>query len=52
MRDGIPQIIRDQGGDPVTKVLSESDYRPALRAKLQEEVDELLAAPLNGVHPS
>jgi predicted house-cleaning noncanonical NTP pyrophosphatase (MazG superfamily) len=46
VRDRIPDIIRHHGGEPVTTVLSEPDYQVALRTKLQEEVDELLAASL------
>ncbi|HET9059947.1 MAG TPA: nucleoside triphosphate pyrophosphohydrolase [Acidimicrobiales bacterium] len=44
VRDLIPEVIRAAGGNPEASVLSEEAYRRALRAKLVEEVDELLAA--------
>ena len=44
VRDRIPEIIREAGGDPVTVVLSPEEYPSALMAKLTEEVDELLGA--------
>lgn len=44
VRDRIPEIIREAGGSPESSVLSEEAYRPALRAKLAEEVEELLGA--------
>ncbi len=44
VRDLIPEVIRAAGGNPRASVLPEEAYRPALRAKLLEEVDELLKA--------
>ena len=44
VRDRIPEIIREAGGDPVTAVLSPSEDPSALNAKLTEEVEELLDA--------
>ena len=44
VRDRIPEIIREAGGDPVTVILSPEEYPLALMAKLTEEVEELLAA--------
>ncbi|MBI1759042.1 MAG: nucleoside triphosphate pyrophosphohydrolase [Actinobacteria bacterium] len=44
VRDKIPQIIRDTGVEPVTRVADAGEYRSLLRAKLVEEVDEFLAA--------
>lgn len=45
VRDRIPEIIRENGGEPVTRTLDESEYRNALRTKLQEEVKEYLESP-------
>ncbi len=44
VRDRIPDIIRASGRTPVTRRLSDADYRAALDAKLGEEVAELRAA--------
>jgi len=44
VRDLIPEIIREAGGDPVTAILSPEEYPSALMAKLTEEVEELLDA--------
>jgi predicted house-cleaning noncanonical NTP pyrophosphatase (MazG superfamily) len=44
VRDGIPQIIRDSGVEPVTRVAGAEEYRGLLRAKLAEEVEEFLAS--------
>jgi predicted house-cleaning noncanonical NTP pyrophosphatase (MazG superfamily) len=44
VRDRIPQIIRDAGGEPVTRVADAEEYRALLRAKLVEEVEEFLAS--------
>ena len=43
VRDSIPKIIQKTGKRAITKVLSDDEYRLALRQKLQEEVDEYLA---------
>lgn len=45
VRDKIPEIIRAQGGEPVTRTLSLEEFEAALNAKLKEEVDEYLADP-------
>jgi predicted house-cleaning noncanonical NTP pyrophosphatase (MazG superfamily) len=42
VRDRIPEIIKEDGGDPVTALLSPEEYPSSLMAKLTEEVDELL----------
>ncbi|MFJ2034129.1 hypothetical protein [Streptosporangium sp. NPDC087985] len=45
VRDRIPDIIREHGGDPVVTVLGDADYRRALLEKLFEESTELSEAP-------
>ena len=45
VRDQIPEIIAAAGRQPVTRVLDQSDYQAALRAKLLEEAHEAQAAP-------
>lgn len=42
VRDGIPGIIRADGGEPITRVLDDADYRRELLRKLVEEATELL----------
>ncbi len=44
VRDRIPQIIRDGGGQPLVRVADGEEYRALLRAKLVEEVQEFLAS--------
>ncbi len=44
VRDRIPQIIREDGAEPVTYTAGPQEYRDRLRAKLGEEVAEFLAA--------
>lgn len=44
VRDRIPQIIREDGAEPVTYVADTEEYRARLRDKLGEEVAEFLAA--------
>jgi predicted house-cleaning noncanonical NTP pyrophosphatase (MazG superfamily) len=41
VRDLIPEIIRTSGGQPVTRILGDAEYRDALAEKLREEVAEL-----------
>ena|SRR5271170_2827461 len=45
VRDQIPRIIEAGGGQPVTRVLPQTAYLAALRAKLIEEAEEAHAAP-------
>ena len=40
VRDRVPQLIRKEGRKYGVSVLSEADYRTALRAKLVEEAQE------------
>jgi predicted house-cleaning noncanonical NTP pyrophosphatase (MazG superfamily) len=44
VRDLIPEIIRNNGGDPVTWQLREEEILGALTSKLLEEAEELRAA--------
>lgn len=44
VRDKIPERIKANGGEPVTRVLSDAEYTAELKRKFQEELDEYLAA--------
>ena len=44
VRDRIPQLIRDGGGEPIVHTVDRDEYRDRLRDKLREEVAEFLAA--------
>ncbi|MFJ3311112.1 nucleoside triphosphate pyrophosphohydrolase, partial [Streptomyces sp. NPDC086549] len=44
VRDGIPQIIREGGAEPVVYTAGPEEYRGRLRDKLGEEVAEFLTA--------
>lgn len=44
VRDNIPEITLQNGGKPVTRVLSDEAYIAALTAKLQEECTEFTAS--------
>jgi predicted house-cleaning noncanonical NTP pyrophosphatase (MazG superfamily) len=44
VRDKIPDIIRASGRTPYVRTLTASAYRTALHDKLDEEVNELIAA--------
>ncbi|TXI55839.1 MAG: phosphoribosyl-ATP pyrophosphohydrolase [Mycobacterium sp.] len=44
VRDGTPELIQQSGRTPRFSVLGESDFRGALRDKLDEEATELRCA--------
>ena len=44
VRDKIPDIIRSNGEEPITRILSEEEYKLELEKKLQEELNETLQA--------
>lgn len=44
VRDNIPTIIKQNGENPVTRILSEEEYKIELEKKLNEEYNEVLAS--------
>ena len=42
VRDNIPEIIRNKGGDPITHAADEGEYWVKLQQKLLEEVSEFM----------
>lgn len=44
VRDNIPSIIQDNNGIPITRILSDDEYRKELYKKLLEECNELISA--------
>lgn len=44
VRDRIPEIIKNNGEEPITRILSDEEYRIELEKKLLEEYKEVLAA--------
>ena len=44
VRDKIPEIIKINGEEPITRVLTEEEYKKALEKKLLEECYEVLAS--------
>lgn len=42
VRDRIPEIIRDNGGTPITHIADDKEYNIKLQEKLKEEVEEFL----------
>lgn len=46
IRDNIPEIIKNGGGIPFTRVLGDEEFLNALNAKLSEEVAEYLESGL------
>ena len=43
VRDNIPEIIKNNGQVPHTRVLTEEEYKYALEEKLKEEVHEYIS---------
>lgn len=44
VRDNIPNIIKDKGEEPVTRILSDEEYKIELEKKLYEEYKEVIEA--------
>ena len=44
VRDNIPNIIKEKGEEPITKVLDDETYKKELEKKLYEEYEEVLEA--------
>ena len=42
VRDNIPEIIKKNGEEPVTRILSQDEYKTELEKKLLEECKEVL----------
>ena len=42
VRDKIPEIIRGNGQNPITRILSNEEYKKELEKKLNEEYQEVL----------
>ena len=43
VRDKIPEIIKNNGEEPITRILDNDDYKKELEKKLYEEYQEVLA---------
>ncbi len=44
VRDKIPEIIKSNGDEPITRVLTDDEYKIELEKKLNEEYQEVLSA--------
>lgn len=44
VRDNIPDIIRSNNETPVTRILSDEEYKKALEEKLREEYEEVISS--------
>ena len=42
VRDNIPNIIKNNGEDPITRILTNEEYKQELEKKLYEEYQEVL----------
>lgn len=43
VRDNIPNIIRNKGDEPITRILNDKEYKKELERKLLEEYNEVLS---------
>lgn len=44
VRDNIPNIIKEKGENPITRILNDEEYKKELEIKLNEEYREVLEA--------
>lgn len=44
VRDSIPEIMERKGEIPLTRILSDEEYKLELERKLREELEEVMAA--------
>lgn len=44
VRDKIPEIIKNNGEEPITRVLDDNEYKLELEKKLLEEYNEVIAS--------
>lgn len=44
VRDNIPNIIRNNNEEPITRILSDAEYKNELEKKLYEEYQEVIEA--------
>ena len=44
VRDNIPNIIKENGEVPITRILTDEEYKKELEKKLDEELQEVLEA--------
>ena len=45
VRDNIPNIIKEKGEEPITRILSDEEYKKELEKKLNEELKNISASP-------